>query len=193
MSHLSTFWFGTALCRDISHSISSNRQTQLYTSCNDVCRNRVTKCMPFYQHHSGGTELRCRHCSERTVVWGFTVGGGDQYVLQAFVQSQIRRSGYCLNLKCSSSFLASPCFCLFSFWQSPSLFCYFSTVIFHICICFPMEMVLGLQRLFAGCYSASPSLSHSPFPAPRSSTHLPCRFIPSPHTAEHRLSFLNKG
>lgn len=41
----------------------------------------------------------------------------------------------------------------------------FSTVTFHICIYFPVEMVFRLQRLFFWCCSASLSLSRSLFPS----------------------------
>lgn len=69
----------------------------------------------------------------------------------------------------------------------------FSTVTFHICIYFPVEMVFRLQRLFFWCCSASFSLSLSlSAPAPCSSTHLPCLFIRSPHSAEHQSSLLNQ-
>ena len=81
-------------------------------------------------------------------------------------------------------FSCQPMFLLFVYFLTvPEFILLFQTVIFHICIYFTIEMVLGLQRLFAGCYSASL------FPAHCSNTHLPCRFIPSPHTAEHCLSF----
>lgn len=72
-----------------------------------------------------------------------------------------KRVKCCLKSNCSTSFLASPCFCcLFTFWQSLNLFCYFQTVTFHICIYFPVEIVLGLQRLV--CWLLfSLSLPHS--------------------------------
>ena len=146
--------------------------------------------MPFYLLHRG------EQCSisisvqfrENTVLSLYSLRKKKSIHLQAFVQRQIQRSECCFKSNCSASFLASPCFCrLFTFWQSLSVFCYFQAVTFHICIYFPVEIVLGLLRLCTGCYSASL------FPTRCSSTHLPCCFIPSPHTAEHRLSFLNQG
>lgn len=84
------------------------------------------------------------------------LGEKNQYILQAFVQRQIVRSECFLESNCSASFLARPCFCcLFTIWQSLSLFCYFQHATFRICIYFPLEMVFRLQRLFACCYSAS--------------------------------------
>lgn len=74
----------------------------------------------------------------------------------------------------------------------PEFILLFSTVTFHICIYFPVEMVFRLQRLFFWRCSASLSLSLSS-PAPCTNTHLPCLFIPSPHTAAHQSSFLNQG
>lgn len=92
-----------------------------------------------------------------------------------------------LQIKTFLLFSCQPMFLLFVYFLTvPAFILLFQAVIFHICIYFSVEMVLGLQRLFAGCYSASLFSAHC------SNTHLPCRFIPSPHTAKHSLSFLNQ-
>lgn len=124
----------------------------------------LTKCIPFYEHHSGGTELRCTHCWERTLVWGFTVGGGDQYVLQAFVQSQIWRSGCCLNSKRSSSFM--PMFLFVYFLTVPKFILLYLNR--HISYLHMLSCRNGVEASEAVCgllFSLSLSLSLS-LPAP---------------------------
>lgn len=73
----------------------------------------------------------------------------------------------------------------------PEFILLFSTVTFHICIYFPVEMVFRLQRLFFWCYSASLPLSLASLPAPT----LICHAFSSPplHTDAHQSSFLNQG
>lgn len=150
---------------------------------NAETRAIVTKCMPFYQHHSGGTllaypSMRCTHSSERTLVWGFIVGGGVGSIYFAgmlFVQRQILRSECCLKSNCSTSFLlfSSPCFCcLFTFWQSLSLFCYFQPSHFISAYTFLWKWCSG----FRGCLLVVIQPLSSPLPAPA----LICHAVSSP-------------
>lgn len=98
-----------------------------------------------------GLKLYCRGRGER-----------NQYVLQAFVQRPILRSERCLKSKCSTSLFSSPCFCcLFTFWQSQSLFCYSQLSQFISAYTFLWKWCSGFRGCFSGCYSASLSLPRS--------------------------------
>lgn len=59
----------------------------------------------------------------------------------------------------------------------------FSAATFHICINSPVETARASESVCWLLFSLS---------FPGSTTHLQCRFMPSPHVAEHRLSFLNQ-
>lgn len=133
---------------------------------------------------------------QRKLIQSLLVGTGEVRVLQPFVQRQIERSVPSIRLLSLFFFSPQLMFVVFVYFFPSAvlefIFLLSSTVTFHIGACFPVKDCWGLQRLF--CWLLfSLSLFSAPHPTPCSSTHLPCRFIPSPRSAEHRLSFLNQG
>lgn len=117
------------------------------------------------------------------MIWGFKVGVGDQYALQAIFQRQILKSECHLKSNCSTPFLASSCLCcLFTFWQSLSLFCHFQPSHF-ISTYTVFSCGNGVQASEAVCWLLF-CRSPSPLPAQRSFA-MPFH----PHPSYCRVSF----
>lgn len=122
----------------------------------------VTKSMPFLSGPRWGNSASLFFNEVHTVqrentgFWGFIVEGKKSIRFAGICSKADAKDWMLCWIKLLHRFSCQPMFLLFVYFLAvPEFILLFQPVIFHICIYFPVEMVLGLQRLFAGCYSTS--------------------------------------
>lgn len=85
--------------------------------------------------------------SERRLVWSFTVGGGGSICFAGTCSKADTKDWMLPLIKPLHLFSFQPMFLLFVYFLTvPEFILLFSTVTFHICIYFPVEMVLGASE-----------------------------------------------
>lgn len=92
-----------------------------------------------------------------TLVWAFVVGEKKKKSIHsAGVYSEaVAKDWMVPQIKLIPPIPCQLMLLLFVYFLTVPALLLFPTVISHICICFPVETVLGLQRVLAGCYAAS--------------------------------------
>lgn len=165
-------------CRD---SNGRKRKAQSFKSVLQACCSNCTRASDICENTRFREDVGLKIYHQGEV-------GQYRYILQGSFQR--------LKFKCKC-WRTSDCYtCLFSrlclsanLWQAPSLFCYSQLSHFISAYTFQWKWCSG----FRGCFSGVVQRLSLSSPAPCTNTHLPCLFIPSPHTAEHQSSFLNQG